>query len=160
MQVENNGETIIFDQKTTEAIEAGKNRITLLQTEELRYNKLITELKAQVISVDNELADKTKRFESVVAELNILVTEVEDERILLESITQEHLIVTSVMKEHELVLTTREEEVLERERTCTDIEKQVSKRDASITIRENTVALLEESLKEKRALIDEFKSKL
>lgn len=160
MQVENNGETIIFDQKTIEAIEAGKNRITLLQTEELRYNKLITELKAQVISVDNELADKTQQLEAVVEELDIMVKEVDTEKILLESINEEKLIVADVMKSHELVLTKREEEVLERERTCTDIENQVSVRDGYITMRENTVALLEENLKEKRALIDEFKSKL
>ena len=44
MNVDNSGPTIIFDAKTAEAIEAGKNRITLLQAEELRYNKLLGEL--------------------------------------------------------------------------------------------------------------------
>lgn len=69
MQIDNSGPSFVFDSKTTEAIEEGKNRVTLLQVEELRLNKLKKNLEAEVIKLEGDLVYKTKLVESKEKEL-------------------------------------------------------------------------------------------
>ncbi len=62
MQVDNSGTTVVFDAKTTQAIEEGKNRITLLQVEELRLKNLKKDLEQQVIKLEADIDYKENRL--------------------------------------------------------------------------------------------------
>jgi len=62
MQVDNSGTTVVFDAKTTQAIEEGKNRITMLQVEELRLKNLKKELEQQIISLEADIDYKDSRL--------------------------------------------------------------------------------------------------
>lgn len=55
MQVDNSGTTVVLDAKTAQAIEEGKNRITLLQVEELRLKNLKKDLEQQVIKLEADI---------------------------------------------------------------------------------------------------------
>jgi hypothetical protein len=72
MQIDNSGPSFVFDEKTTQTIEEGKNRITLLQVEELRLNKLNGTLESQIITLEADIAYKTDRFTVKRDELDAL----------------------------------------------------------------------------------------
>ncbi len=70
MQVDNSGTTVVLDKKTTQAIEEGKNRITLLQVEELRLKNLKKGMEAEIIKLEADIDYK----KDVVNKLNLSVT--------------------------------------------------------------------------------------
>lgn len=75
MQVDNSGTTVVLDAKTTQAIEEGKNRITLLQVEELRLKNLKKDLEQQIIKLEADIDYKEDR----VMELGSILDEHEKE---------------------------------------------------------------------------------
>jgi hypothetical protein len=79
MQVDNSGTTVVLDAKTTQAIEEGKNRITLLQVEELRLKNLKKGLEAEIIKLEADIDYK----EDKVVELGGIIEDTEKELELL-----------------------------------------------------------------------------
>lgn len=84
MQVDNSGTTVVLDAKTTQAIEEGKNRITMLQVEELRLKNLKKSLESEIISLEADIdykENKVVQLGSIIEhsekELNSLKQEVE-----------------------------------------------------------------------------------
>lgn len=80
MQVDNSGTTVVLDAKTTQAIEEGKNRITMLQVEELRLKNLKKDLEQQIIKLEADIDYK----EGKVVELGAILEETGNELKFLE----------------------------------------------------------------------------
>jgi chromosome segregation ATPase len=85
MQVDNSGTTVVLDAKTTQAIEEGKNRITMLQVEELRLKNLKKGLEAEIIKLEADIDYKgetqcelTGQIVLARQELKLLVGQVEE----------------------------------------------------------------------------------
>lgn len=85
MQVDNSGTTVVLDEKTTQAIEEGKNRITLLQVEELRLKNLKKGLEVEIINLEADIDYKketqcelTAQIVLAKQELKLLVGQVEE----------------------------------------------------------------------------------
>jgi chromosome segregation ATPase len=72
MQVDNSGTTVVLDAKTTQAIEEGKNRITLLQVEELRLKNLKKDLEQQIIKLEADIDYKEGKVAEISGRLDIL----------------------------------------------------------------------------------------
>ncbi len=72
MQVDNSGTTVVLDAKATQAIEEGKNRITMLQVEELRLKNLKKSLEAEIIALEADIKYKETLVAEVTGRLDIL----------------------------------------------------------------------------------------
>ncbi len=71
MQVDNSGTTVVLDAKTTQAIEEGKNRITLLQVEELRLKNLKKDLEQQIIKLEADIDYKEGKLVELGSMLDV-----------------------------------------------------------------------------------------
>lgn len=76
MHIENSGPSVVFDAKTQEAIEAGKNRVTLLEVETLRLSKLKKVLEGDIVKLEADLVYKTGKAEETEVRLDTLLKEV------------------------------------------------------------------------------------
>lgn len=104
MQVDNSGTTVVLDAKTTQAIEEGKNRITMLQVEELRLKNLKKGLEAEIISLEadidykeDKIVDLSNTLEQTEKECQMAQTR------LTESITHRTVINDEIVKREEAV---------------------------------------------------------
>lgn len=110
MQVDNSGTTVVLDTKTTQAIEEGKNRITLLQVEELRLKNLKKDLEQQIIKLEADIDYK----ESKVVELGSILDEAGAE---LEFLNQD-LEITEDRRKTILAELNKREEVVQAKETA------------------------------------------
>ena len=160
MSIDNSGATLIFDDKTTTAIEAGKNRLTLLQAEELRLGKLNHALEAQLIKLTNEIASKEKTNANLVEDcttLQGLISEKKQECLdltkAIENIDKKLQADTDALADREASLKTNEADYVRNN-------KAVTKREVNVGIREDGISLVEVAIKQKLAIFDELRSKL
>lgn len=152
MGVDNSGPTVVFDAKTNEAIEAGKNRITLLQAEELRYNRLLSDLKAGIVTAEASLADKTKQVELLDEDIASLQKEIVEATGLLEEVKAKHKVFTGEIETKTAELTEREAAVAERE-------AKVAKEESRLATLAKAIDLEQAELDEEVTVI-ELKKKL
>lgn len=104
MQVDNSGTTVVLDKKTTQAIEEGKNRITLLQVEELRLKNLKKELEQQIIKLEADIDYKEGKLVELGSMLEVQGKELEllKEQVFLLAEEQTDLL-TEINKREEAV---------------------------------------------------------
>jgi hypothetical protein len=67
MNIDNSGATFVFDEKSTQAIEEAKNRLTLLAVEELRLKKLVSGLTSEIVKLEGEMAYKQSEVDAKMA---------------------------------------------------------------------------------------------
>lgn len=139
MQVDNSGPVVVFDKKTTEAIEAGKNQITLLQVEEQRLGKLVREHEAQLIKMGTDIEYKTTT-------LSVLDSSIEEQNKRL-------LAVGSEADKAQALAETINRELDARVAIVQDQETQVREKTTELNKREKALDKKEADLKEKEAQV-------
>lgn len=77
MQVDNSGSTVVLDAKTSQAIDEGKNRITMLQVEELRLKNLKKSLEAEIINLEADIDYKENKLVELGSMLDVQSKELE-----------------------------------------------------------------------------------
>lgn len=156
MNVDNSGNTYVFTAETTQAIEEGKNRITLLQVEELRLNKLKGTLEQEIITleaslnyVDGRLTVKQDELDTVEIALADTIAQLNKASELLDSTRKD--------------IDTRTAAIVDREEFCKLKEKELSDREAllagteaNLTTSQTEVNLKEEKLSDKMKRIEDF----
>ena len=160
MGVDNSGATYVFDANTTQAIEEGKNRITLLQVEELRLSNLKSSLESQIVTAENSLTYKTEQLEK-------LTTEVETTRIKLEEVTAavagkqvEYNDLVKKIQDRIAALEVVETQITDREQAVSERETAVTERENQLNERELTISQDGEIISEKRQKIEDFLKEL
>jgi len=104
------GTTVVLDAKTTQAIEEGKNRITMLQVEELRLKNLKKSLEAEIIALEADIDYK----EDKVMELGSIIDEHEKELAQL----KEQIVILSNEQADRLAEVNRREEDVQAQETA------------------------------------------
>lgn len=160
MNIDNSGPSIVFDAKTTQAIEEGKNRVTLLQVEELRLAKLNKALEGQIIKLEGDIAYKEGLYtkaEEALAEMEINLfnaTEQLNSINKLYSDTKDKVEQLTVdLEERELVCTNKEKELKTRE-------ARVAKDEADIVAKQILVSSERRDIENKKKLIEDLVTKL
>jgi len=115
MKITNEGQTVVFDSKTKEAIEVGKNKITLLAVEELRMKKLKGSLESEIIKLEADIDYKEDR----VVELGNVLKETEKEvaslRDVLAELEEVHRFALEKQKNREEAVQAQETTLHEKE---------------------------------------------
>lgn len=131
--MENSGATVIFDEKTAEAIEEGKNRITLLQAEEARLRKLLGVLQVDISKAEAAISEKQELESKLAENIEHFRSKLEG---LQEQILDDEKKFTAAREEHEQAVKEAEKtfaEVVERERA-------VAMREEFVSVKEETLA--------------------
>ncbi len=151
---------MVFDAKTVTAIEAGKNRITLLQAEELRLNKLNQSLEARLITLTNDIASKEKTEQELTKSIETLQAEL--------TVVDDQLVSTlEEKKQIEVDLRFRLDEInkqvadlKEREVMCDSLSKELNTKKSALAAKESDLDAKELTLKTKQNLLQEVINKL
>lgn len=130
--MENSGATVIFDAKTAEAIEEGKNRVTLLQSEEARLRKLIGVLQSDISKLEAAISDKQGLDEELVGTIDVSRSRLKE---LQEEILYKEAKFNALREESEKI--TKEIEVTTAE---------ITERERALTLKEEVLAAKEEAL--------------
>lgn len=126
MQVDNSGTVIVFDEKTTQAIEEGKNRVTLLQVEELRLKKLKKSLETEVIKLEADINAKNLQLESLEEAVDTFDLSFKEKQKQLASLENKIVTLTSESKSKEDALQLHETAVHEKELSVNAKEAEVN----------------------------------
>lgn len=154
MKVDNSGPAVVFSQKTKEAIEEGKNRVTLLQVEELRLTKLKNSLEADLIKLEGDIVYKNKLVSDKEKELSDLEISL-NESIKQLNAANEFYSETKVDTESRLkVVEIAEVSLKEKEKSLNVKEKAIDKREAELKVSESKATATMNEINEKKAKID------
>ncbi len=115
MQVDNSGPSVVFDAKTTQAIEEGKNRITMLQVEELRLKNLKKELEQQIISLEADIDYKEGKVVQVGSILEELEKDYQEANERLAETITKRIVVNDELIEREEAVQAKETALHEKE---------------------------------------------
>jgi chromosome segregation ATPase len=156
MKVTNEGQTFVFDSKTKEAIEAGKNKITLLAVEELRLKKLKGSLESEIIKLEADIKYKEDR----VVELGNVLKETEKEvaslRDVLAELEEVHRFALEKLKNREEAVQAQETTLHEKELALNAKQAQlndlIERTSKDFSIAEKSKDIADEKIKK----IDEF----
>jgi len=156
MNIDNSGPSIVFDAKTTQAIEEGKNRITLLLVEESRLTKLRASLLSDIAKLEAERTDKTKQEA-------LLAASVEGKREQIDTLDQSIADLQQTARDIEADLNTRTSEIEEREADIKEREKELKEQENTLSENLSEVNRIRQELdketldiKEKKANIEEL----
>lgn len=153
MSVDNSGPTFVFGEKTKEAIEEGKNRVTLLQVEEQRLGKLKRTLESDIVKLEADIEYKKSLQKTAIETLDKLdVTH----KTMWDSVEQAN----KQLDEINLEIEGRIRAIEEREMNCSEREKDILAREESLDERFYVLNKQENAIKSDQLVIDEKKSKL
>lgn len=150
MQIDNSSSTFVFDEKTKEAIEEGKNRITLLSLEETRLTKLKGSLLAEIARLEADIADKEKRDGS-------LLNSIEEKKKLTDEAGKALLNLESKIDQKSKDLDIKEREASQKEVSLAERERDVAKKEEVLSLNLKEVDAIKEQLIKEKELLEEKK---
>lgn len=160
MNINNSSDTVVIDPKSQAAIDAVRDRITLIESENVRLTKLKNTLEAEVRTTDNALEYKKELLAGTEGALTITQTELEAALIELDS-------VRNLVEEYNSEYQTKVKDLDEQATALTLREKKIQEMDAhlgdtQIKIMVASNALGEEKIEveRKKAAIAELLTKL
>jgi chromosome segregation ATPase len=160
MNIDNSGSSIVIDPKSQAAIDAVRDRINLLESENARLTKLQATLTDAVRKAEAELAYKTEQLDEVTnthaAAVISLNTTLEFEAKTRETVKE----LQSTEEQIKRDLDEQATAITERERLVTDREIDMRKREVSLARRGEILALDEMDVDAKKAAIQELLTKL
>jgi len=160
MVVDNSGATYVFDANTTQAIEEGKNRITLLQVEELRLSNLKSSLESQIITAENSLTYKTEQLDKLTVEVETTNIKLSDLNDAVAGKQSEYDNLVKTIQDRTASLEVLETQITDREQAIMERENAVTVREQKLNDLENTVSQDAEIISEKRQKIEDFLKEL
>lgn len=156
MKVDNSGPVFTFGEKTVQAIEEGKNRVTLLQVEELRLNKLKKSLEADLIKLEAELVSKSSLLSSKEEELGNLEVAIYEATAQLNATNKFHSETKQDIDNRLKALELVEANCNDKEKALVAKEKDLEKREAKVQKQEEKVTADLSNVKDKEAKIEAF----
>jgi len=126
MQVDNSGTTVVLDAKTAQAIEEGKNRITMLQVEELRLKNLRKDLEQQIIKLEADIDYKEGKVVELGSILNVQGKEFELLKEQVALLANEQADLLAEVNKREEAVQARETAVHEKELAVNALEVKLS----------------------------------
>ncbi len=160
MNVDNSGASFVFDAKTTQAIEEGKNRITLLQVEELRLSKLKQTLEGQIIKLEADIDYKEKKVSKLDEEVSTLEVSIEEAVKQLNAANKFHGETKAKVDSMNADLGKRQDDLVLKESKLLDREHTLSESEYRHTKAVSELEADRQSIDEKKQLITELVSKL
>lgn len=160
MNIDNSGSSIVIDPKSQAAIDAVRDRITLLESENARLTRLKTVLDDSVRKAEADLAYKTDLLTDINTKIEVATTKL-NETIVIEveasnSVNELKERIATIQKdinEKEVAFTAKEKELNERESYMDD-------RAKAITNAENQLNAEWEAVNAKKVAIQELLTKL
>lgn len=156
MQIDNSGPSFVFDSKTTEAIEEGKNRVTLLQVEELRLNKLKKNLEAEVIKLEGDLTYKTKLVEGKEKELADLEVSIHESVKQLNATNKFHGETKKDIETRIRAVELVETNIRDKEKELNDKEEALNERESALKELESNATVIMTDINSKKDKIEAF----
>ncbi len=115
MQVDNSGPTVVFDAKTNQAIEEGKNRVTMLQVEELRLKNLKKALEADIINLEADIVYKEDKLVDLRSTLEETEKECQMAQTRLTETITHRIVVNDEIAEREEAVQAKETDLHEKQ---------------------------------------------
>lgn len=156
MKIDNSGPSFTFDANTTQAIEEGKNRITLLQIEELRLSKLKGTLEAELIRMENDLSVKTDSFAVKTEEMDNLEVSIFDATSQLNATNKLFADIKADIEVRTKAIIDREEFCRIKEKDLEDLEKELLEAKNNLTKAQSNIDTEKDEVSAKLLKIEDF----